>query len=530
MKNQYFGDVNDYRKYGILRILAGSDLNVIVSWMLTPDDGRTDGKFIGYLDQENRWRHHDPPLYDHLRASLQDGAPRAVSSVESGGLLARATFVADLLLDQAASRSAWLDRTCAAACEADLVFFDPDNGLEVKSVRKDRKGSAKYLYWNELQKVWECGASLLIYQHFPRAERSRFLQDVGDQMCRRLGVTDVVALKTANVAFFLVPQQRHWEQLTSRLATVENTWDGQVTCVHIRPSPSESASAYAADPSALPAAPPMLQGYRKMNFAGALKSQLRLRAESWSTSTEGQSYNSLGNPGTLLFVGTGARHGNFFDDVWQALSKNADWKARLGKRHPKVGTLPPERQSDAKEMDSSNSSDALLMNCFCYPGASARMSAVLGASPADAVPQFGVAGSVELTSGAADRTEIDMRLGDTFVEAKLTEANFTSKPRSDVARYAGLDNVFDVEMLPGNATHLHGYQLIRNVLAANQHGTRLVVLVDCRRPDLVREWWDVHSAIKSATLRQRCTIRLWQELAAAADSEHREMLHEKYGL
>ena len=47
MKDQYFGDINDYRKYGLLRaVVCTSGLRLMVAWMLTPDDGSTDGKFI----------------------------------------------------------------------------------------------------------------------------------------------------------------------------------------------------------------------------------------------------------------------------------------------------------------------------------------------------------------------------------------------------------------------------------------------------------------------------------------------------
>ena len=35
MKNQYFGDINDYRKYGLLRILTnGGEVDTAVCWML----------------------------------------------------------------------------------------------------------------------------------------------------------------------------------------------------------------------------------------------------------------------------------------------------------------------------------------------------------------------------------------------------------------------------------------------------------------------------------------------------------------
>jgi hypothetical protein len=60
VKNQYFGDVNDYRKYGLLRTLSGNgQYRIGVCWMLTADDGRTDGRFTGYLAVQQRWRQYD---------------------------------------------------------------------------------------------------------------------------------------------------------------------------------------------------------------------------------------------------------------------------------------------------------------------------------------------------------------------------------------------------------------------------------------------------------------------------------------
>ena len=52
MKNQYFGDINDYQKYGLLRTISrDTGLRLAVCWMLTPDDGRSDGKKTGYVDR-----------------------------------------------------------------------------------------------------------------------------------------------------------------------------------------------------------------------------------------------------------------------------------------------------------------------------------------------------------------------------------------------------------------------------------------------------------------------------------------------
>ena len=60
-------------------------------------------------------------------------------------------------------------------------------------------------------------------------------------------------------------------------------------------------------------------------------------------------------------------HGNFLDYSYRAILKNQHWAKRLKKPHQRIDALPPEEQ-EAKECDSSNSSDALLMNIFCYPG------------------------------------------------------------------------------------------------------------------------------------------------------------------
>jgi hypothetical protein len=64
------------------------------------------------------------------------------------------------------------------------------------------------------------------------------------------------------------------------------------------------------------------------------------------------------------------------------------------------------------------SSDALLMNIFCYPGITKRreLSLILGTEVSD-VPQFGFKPRVPLESGGIERTEVDMKLGSVLFEA-----------------------------------------------------------------------------------------------------------------
>ena len=67
MKVQYFGDVNDYRKFTLLRALAEvGQFKIGVCWMLTEADNSGYGDKRSYQRQPEKWRAFDPPLYDAL--------------------------------------------------------------------------------------------------------------------------------------------------------------------------------------------------------------------------------------------------------------------------------------------------------------------------------------------------------------------------------------------------------------------------------------------------------------------------------
>ena len=54
MKNQYFGDIGDYGKYGLLKFLGERDVKIAVNWYLTKNDQNKsgDGGFIDYLKEK----------------------------------------------------------------------------------------------------------------------------------------------------------------------------------------------------------------------------------------------------------------------------------------------------------------------------------------------------------------------------------------------------------------------------------------------------------------------------------------------
>lgn len=228
MKHQYFGDVNDYRKYGLLRALrAGGDLSLCVCWMLTENDGRGDGRKIGYLRQPERWRDFDPTLFDALARAVMQDEDRRVDRIESSGLLDGVVFHDEILADDIAERRRSFERAIHAARGCDLVFFDPDNGVEVASVPCGRRGSSKYLYWPEVAAAFEAGHSLLIYQHFARVRRDRYIRDLAMRIRSEVACTRVTSLATTHVLFVLIERPEHGEALRRAIERLRAGWPGQ---------------------------------------------------------------------------------------------------------------------------------------------------------------------------------------------------------------------------------------------------------------------------------------------------------------
>ncbi len=229
MKDQYFGDINDYRKYGLLRAVIGAaGFRVLVAWMLTPDDESTDGKFISYLEHPDRWSRHDPELFRCMKSLLSGGRKRRVARMEGLGLLPDAGYYAARVPETARERDRWFGALMKRARDHDMVFLDPDNGLEVRSKPCGRKGSSKYLYWREVRPLWASGKSLLIFQHFTRETRMQFIPKMRDALRCAAPGSFAVAFSTARVVFLMALQPGHRRKWDAILGRIAESWEGQI--------------------------------------------------------------------------------------------------------------------------------------------------------------------------------------------------------------------------------------------------------------------------------------------------------------
>jgi hypothetical protein len=224
VKEQYVGDVNDYRKYALLRLLGRSGLKLGVCWMLTPNDGRSDGNKLGYLDQP-AYERHDPKLFALLRRVKAEPDARRLVLIEGSGILPDTVFVNTIVPERLFDRQMWFRQASKMLAETDLVFFDPDNGIEVRSVAMGRRTSSKYLYRDEIGAAYRSGHSLLIYQHFQRTERESFVLAVADDLRAIAPGAEIWAFRTSHVVFMLAIQPQHQPALSAAAHAVLESAD-----------------------------------------------------------------------------------------------------------------------------------------------------------------------------------------------------------------------------------------------------------------------------------------------------------------
>ena len=219
MQNRYTGDIGDFGKLGLLRILHAAGFSVGVNWYLTPDENHNqDGKHTNYDDlrscDENLWR--------ELK-QIVDSGNRSVAALQKDSIL-KATFFAEPLdfkgkkkAERRLIRENWHQNALKALCGSDLVFVDPDNGLIVPSAEGKPKEN-KYVLTKELADYYEQGSSVIYYQHKARRKDS-YYEDQHRQLLSRPEFAGASGLgikfwKTSHRYYFFILQPEHRDNIT----------------------------------------------------------------------------------------------------------------------------------------------------------------------------------------------------------------------------------------------------------------------------------------------------------------------------
>jgi len=185
----------------------------------------------------------DPALHDALKR-LVESNDRNIASFEGTGVLPpdRTVFFSARLPsptrlpspnsrsqrnDSAiAARRQWFLLALQASRDADLVFLDPDNGLEAASAPMSSSKASKYVYLDEVRAIAERGQSVLIYHHHNRSARgevqiARALDKFRSTAPQCPDVTAITFRRGSVRSFFLLSARSHSKILRAHLAKLQ---------------------------------------------------------------------------------------------------------------------------------------------------------------------------------------------------------------------------------------------------------------------------------------------------------------------
>jgi hypothetical protein len=247
VRHNFVNDIGDYAKYALLRALCAVGEGTVrlgVIWYLTSHaEDNNDGRKRAHLLTAG-WDDLDPDLLAGMRRiedSLHSQDQLDVGLIETSGILPPGTTYFSEPVPRArgtagkrvSERMAWFERARKAVAHCNLVFLDPDNGLEVPSAPVTSPLANKYATVAEIAALLEAGSGVVLYQHGSRTP----WQQQRENICARIaeGIDRDVTISSLRFgafgarAFFCVTVDKElttvvqsgFEQLRRRVAT----WD-----------------------------------------------------------------------------------------------------------------------------------------------------------------------------------------------------------------------------------------------------------------------------------------------------------------
>jgi len=174
MKNRFYGDVNDYIKYGILDILSKKYKSIGINWYLTDDchGNQKHGNDTRYLDKNKKWEIYNPRIFPLLKQRVITNQ-RDVAFCKADGVITFHAEHTDQLPDNLSrslypnARNTWHNKALKTLGDCDLVFFDPDIGIKSKLARDPVKAS-EYCELNEITNYNWCDWLIVMFLGYSR--------------------------------------------------------------------------------------------------------------------------------------------------------------------------------------------------------------------------------------------------------------------------------------------------------------------------------------------------------------------------
>jgi hypothetical protein len=222
MQIHQIGGIGDFGKFALLRHLM-KDRRLAVCWYLTgASDGTKDrDRHFDYLKRPDEFRHFAPEVFDHL-VEFDGGSSALIdplTDLHMSRILGNAVFLRQEVPQRASLRRQWLDALVDSVRGTNLVFLDPDSGIQGKRL------TASHVALAEIAALRMPDRTLIIgHQQSGRRSEVKFL---ADQM-RSVGCdpVEIIRLRLVTSRFYVVAD--HDPAMTELIATFVKKWGDRI--------------------------------------------------------------------------------------------------------------------------------------------------------------------------------------------------------------------------------------------------------------------------------------------------------------
>ncbi len=178
MQDRYAGDIGDFGKFQLLRLLfKHTSYKLTQLWFKYPDESHnSDGLHINYFDKVKRF---DSILEEKLLNISQNN--RSIKALEEAELLINISYFSKEIPFSLEDRKEWFTEAMNTTLKSDFILTDSDNGIATKfnkklqdielmdySLYNKRVKQGKYIFLDEIDALYDFKASLIIYHHLNR--------------------------------------------------------------------------------------------------------------------------------------------------------------------------------------------------------------------------------------------------------------------------------------------------------------------------------------------------------------------------
>jgi hypothetical protein len=167
MQDKYVGDINDYYKFLFLDEILPNNTKLGINW------------FYHKIEREdNNDGKKSIPDYIEDKFSIElKKIYKSIKSLEKCNFYGYKVKFYSEVLEPNFNRNNWFSNSRSKLNECDVIFCDPDNGIEVASYGVLNKIAHKFIYINEIEKYYEDSKNIIIYQHLSRMKFEKFCEE-----------------------------------------------------------------------------------------------------------------------------------------------------------------------------------------------------------------------------------------------------------------------------------------------------------------------------------------------------------------